>query len=257
MAFKVVRAGIGKGSLFGYGRFLGVHLPFALAQSKAQDPFMNWHTLVRLTNHRSPSVRESAASNLAGQLLTEEGTRVFIELVGYEREFSVSVFEACGHRMTVPLLNRFVELETNGMLRRGYLSNDLSRRIAAMSYEQLEKLLPQDEAIELAVKMVRPYAEAEPGERTLQEDTHEYEIGSPGMGYRTMRDGVEVTIRSWYVPEEIAQRVIWNSRYRTAILTEIQKSNMRLAEALRRGSWFYEEELSRKPFSEVIQRDDY
>jgi hypothetical protein len=62
MGVREVISGIGKGSLFQYGRFLGVHNPFGSDLGKARDPFINLYTLGRLSHTSNLSDRGGAAA---------------------------------------------------------------------------------------------------------------------------------------------------------------------------------------------------
>jgi len=74
--------GDNKGRIFGYGRFFWVHNPLGAALGKANDPFMNWMTLRRLSHHTSGEVRAAVAQNVA-----ERFSRKFsaVRLAGFNR----------------------------------------------------------------------------------------------------------------------------------------------------------------------------
>ncbi|MCU0641550.1 MAG: hypothetical protein MUC35_05625 [Candidatus Margulisbacteria bacterium] len=61
-------SGLGRGSVFGPKRFLAVHNPFDGDMGKAGDPYLNWHSLAKLSHRKSPEVRKSVTDNLAGRL---------------------------------------------------------------------------------------------------------------------------------------------------------------------------------------------
>lgn len=67
MAFSNIVRGIGKGVLFGYGRFLGMHNPLGNKVVKAKDPFISLGALLRLS--RNPELKAAVAENLAGRLM--------------------------------------------------------------------------------------------------------------------------------------------------------------------------------------------
>lgn len=64
----LILQGIGKGSLFGHGRILGVHKPWGSASGKAKDPYINNRTLIRLSRHTNAEVRNVAVQNLAKRI---------------------------------------------------------------------------------------------------------------------------------------------------------------------------------------------
>jgi hypothetical protein len=68
MGLRNVIKGIGRGSMFGHGRILGVHNPFGSAIGKARDPFINLRTLARLSSGANKNIRTEAAKNLAQRL---------------------------------------------------------------------------------------------------------------------------------------------------------------------------------------------
>jgi hypothetical protein len=61
--------GIGRGSLFGYGRMGGVHHPLDSDFSKARDPFINIKTLCRLSYSDKTDVRSVVAANMGNRLV--------------------------------------------------------------------------------------------------------------------------------------------------------------------------------------------
>ena len=60
--------GIGKGSLFSYGRFLGVHNPLGSRIGKAKDPYINLGTLSRLSLSNKTEIKNAAVDNISGRL---------------------------------------------------------------------------------------------------------------------------------------------------------------------------------------------
>ena len=64
MGFTAVVKGIGRGSVFGNGRILGVHNPFGSDLAKASDPFIKLSTLARLSHSGDPQVRQAVIDNL-------------------------------------------------------------------------------------------------------------------------------------------------------------------------------------------------
>jgi hypothetical protein len=64
----LILQGIGKGSMFGHGRFLGVHKPWGSASGKANDPFINDRTLIRLSRHTNAEIRNPAVQTLAKRI---------------------------------------------------------------------------------------------------------------------------------------------------------------------------------------------
>jgi hypothetical protein len=95
MGFSVVINGIGKGSMFGYGRIFGIHNPLGSDMGKAKDPYINNWTLLRLSCNLRADVRGEACINLAKRI--EQGAflheKLLTLLTHPERPIIVKVVE--------------------------------------------------------------------------------------------------------------------------------------------------------------------
>lgn len=67
MGIKAIYKGIGKGSLFGHGRFI-IHNPLGSRLGKAMDPYINLGTLSRLSRSEKIEVRNAVEQNITGRL---------------------------------------------------------------------------------------------------------------------------------------------------------------------------------------------
>lgn len=87
----LVLQGIGKGSIFGHGRILGVHKPWGSALGKAQDPFINNRSLIRLSRHTDGEVRNIAVQNLTKRIEASWVPRRKLMVLAEHPETSVRV----------------------------------------------------------------------------------------------------------------------------------------------------------------------
>ncbi|MFA6549530.1 MAG: hypothetical protein WCT39_06360 [Candidatus Margulisiibacteriota bacterium] len=70
MGLYRVWKGAGQGSIFGNGRFCGVHNPLGSDLGKASDPYINLRTLSKLSHSKYPEVATAAAKTLALRIET-------------------------------------------------------------------------------------------------------------------------------------------------------------------------------------------
>jgi len=68
MGVKLIARGVGKGSLFGYGRLFGVHNPLGSKIGKAKDPYINLWTLSRLSRSPQINTKNAAIENFSNRL---------------------------------------------------------------------------------------------------------------------------------------------------------------------------------------------
>lgn len=106
-ASQIVR-GIGQGSIFGYGRFLGVHNPLDTAIGKAADPYINMRRVVLSSNSSDPCVRAAVTDTLKAKI--EHGFDIK-HLAAIDRTAMVSALskaDLIGHRLNIPLRGAFL-----------------------------------------------------------------------------------------------------------------------------------------------------
>jgi hypothetical protein len=134
--------GIGKGSLFGYGRFMGVHSPFDKAIKKAKDPYINSMTLSRLYHSTDINIRNSVIENLRGRI--EAGS---IDLPTLSRLYKIDRTTAIDALIKSPALDpkKWYELYDNSSPREkkglGPIYSALCRFINNVSPEEMSQLV--------------------------------------------------------------------------------------------------------------------
>jgi len=68
MGVKLIARGVGKGSMFGYGRLFWVHNPLGSRIGKAKDPYINLWTLSRLSRSPKIDTKNPAIENFSNRL---------------------------------------------------------------------------------------------------------------------------------------------------------------------------------------------
>jgi len=129
---QIVR-GIGQGSIFGYGRFFGVHNPFGSSIGKAADPYINMRRVVLSANSPDQRLRDAVTGTLTAKI---------------EHGFDPAVFPSINREVMLKALSKtdFVAHRLDATEKGPFISC-VQRFVAGCSIEELGILSNSDSAI--------------------------------------------------------------------------------------------------------------
>jgi len=93
MAIGQIMMGVGRGSVFGRDRFLGMHNPFDGALGKTRDPYINMRRVVSSSNSADPSLKAAAVDTLRAKIEYGFDPALFAKL---DRQVTIDALSKAG-----------------------------------------------------------------------------------------------------------------------------------------------------------------
>ncbi len=133
ISVRQIMHGIGRGSIFGYGRVFGVHNPFGSSVGKAADPYINMRTVAASSNSQDAAVREAVISTLKAKIEHGFDPRLFPSINRPVMVAALSRADFIGHRLDIA--------------RKGMFINCVQRFVGDCSIEELGILSNSDNSV--------------------------------------------------------------------------------------------------------------